>query len=110
MKLKIKTGDTVRVLTGKDKGKQGKVLQVFPKLNRLVVEGINLAVRHLRSRRNGEAGQKITFPAPFRISNVQLVSPKSGNGGRVGWKIIEKEGQKKTVRVLRGHGKSEDIE
>lgn len=110
MKLKIKTGDTVRILAGKDKGKQGKVLQVFPKLNRVVVEGLNSAVRHLRSRRSSEAGQKITFPAPLQISNVQLISPKSGNTGRGGWKVIEKEGKKKTVRVIRSHGKSEDIE
>lgn len=100
----------VRILVGKDKGKQGKVLQVFPKLNRVVVEGLNLAVRHLRSRRRGEAGQKITFPAPLQISNTQLVSPKSGNSGRVGWKIIEKGGKKTAVRVIRRGKNSEDIE
>lgn len=110
MKLKIKTGDSVRILAGKDKGKQGKVLQVFPKLNRAVVEGLNLAVRHLRPRRRGEAGQKITFPAPLQISNVQLISPKSGNSGRVGWKTIERGGEKTTVRVIRRGKNSEDIE
>lgn len=110
MKLKIKTGDLVRIIAGKDKGKQGKVLQVFPKLNRAVVEGFNLATRHLKSRRRGEAGQKITFPSPLQISNLQLVSPKSGDSGRVGWKIIEKDGQKKSIRVIRRGKKSEDIE
>ncbi|MFH1088833.1 MAG: 50S ribosomal protein L24 [Candidatus Uhrbacteria bacterium] len=110
MKLKIKTGDTVRIIAGKDKGKQGKILQVFPKLNRVVVEGLNLAIRHLRSRRKNEAGQKITFPAPVQLSNVQLVSSKSGGIGRVGWKLIEKDGKKTSVRVIRHRGNSEDIE
>jgi large subunit ribosomal protein L24 len=110
MKLKIKTGDNVRLLTGKDKGKQGKVLQVFPKLNRVVVEGLNLATRHLRSRRRGEAGQKITFPAPLHLSNVQLISPKSGNSGRVGWKTIDRDGKKAAVRVIRRGKKIEDVE
>ncbi|HBR80479.1 MAG: 50S ribosomal protein L24 [Candidatus Uhrbacteria bacterium GW2011_GWE2_45_35] len=108
--MKIKTGDMVRVLAGKDKGKQGKVLQVFPKLERVVVEGLNLCVRHLRSRRRGDAGQKITFPAPLQVSNLQLISPKSGTGGRIGKKIIEKDGKKTTVRVIRRRGTSEDIE
>lgn len=108
--MKLKTGDMVRLLAGKDKGKQGKVLQVFPKLERVVVEGLNLAIRHLRSRRRGEAGQKISFPAPVHFSNVQLVSPKSGNSGRVGWKLIEKAGKKNKVRVIRRKGTTEDIE
>lgn len=108
--MKIKTGDLVRVMAGKDKGKRGKVLQVFPALNRVVVEGLNLAIRHLRSRRRGEAGQKITFPAPLHVSNVQLVSPKSGQAGRVGWKMVEKDDKKIKVRVIRRRGLSEDIE
>lgn len=110
MKFKIKTGDTVRIIAGKDKGKQGKVLQVFPKLNRAVVEGLNLATRHLKSRRRGEAGQKISFPVPITISNIQLISPKSGNSGRVGWKVIEKDGKKTSVRIIRRGKQTEDIE
>jgi large subunit ribosomal protein L24 len=108
--MKIKTGDIVRILTGKDKGKQGKILQVFPKVERVVVEGLNLNVRHLRGRRRGEAGQKITFPAPLHVSNLQLISPKTGGSGRVGKKIIEKDGKKTAVRVIRRRGTSEDIE
>ncbi len=108
--MKIKTGDTVRVLAGKDKGKQGKVMQVFPKLQKVVIEGLNLNTRHLRSRRADQAGQKIEFPAPMHLSNVAVVSPKSGKVGRVGWKFIEKDGKRSKVRVLRAKGNAEDID
>lgn len=108
--MKIKTGDTVRILAGKDRGKQGKVLQVFPSMERVVVEGLNMAVRHLRTRRRDQAGQKIQFPAPLHVSNVQIVSGKSGTRGRVGYKFIEKEGKQVKIRVLRRKGTVEDIE
>jgi len=107
--MKIKTGDNVRVRAGKDKGKEGKVLQTFPKLNRIVVEGINTAVRHLR-RARGTKGQKISFPSPIHVSNVLLISPKSGAAGRVGRKRIEKDGKSRSIRVLKVKGSTEDIE
>ncbi len=107
--MKIKTGDNVRILSGKDKGKQGKVLQVFPKLNRVVVDGLNMLTKHLRSQ-GDRPGQKIQFPAPLHVSNVQLVSSKSGTSGRVGYKIIEKDGKRSKIRVIRSKGQSEDIE
>ncbi|MBU2613107.1 50S ribosomal protein L24 [Patescibacteria group bacterium] len=69
-KFRIKTGDVVKVLAGKDKGKTGKVMQTFPKLNRVVVEGVNLSKRHLRSRRAGEKGQTVEFSMPIHASNV----------------------------------------
>jgi len=69
-KLRIKTGDTVKVIAGKDKGKTGKVLQVFPKLNRVVVEGVNVAKKHLRTRQTGQKGQIIEFSMPLSASNV----------------------------------------
>ena len=74
--MKIKTGDKVRILAGKDKGKEGKVIQVFPKLERLVIEGANLMTKHLRKQGN-RPGQKIEFPAPLHASNVQIISSKS---------------------------------
>ncbi|MBI4598698.1 50S ribosomal protein L24 [Candidatus Uhrbacteria bacterium] len=107
--MKMKTGDTVRVLAGKDKGKQAKVIQVFPRLEKVVLESLNMAVRHLRSRQKGQPGQKIQFPAPLHVSNVQCVSPKNGTGGRLGSKIIQTDGVPKKVRVLRKRGASEDI-
>jgi large subunit ribosomal protein L24 len=73
MKLRLKTGDTVKVLTGKDGGKTGKVVQTFPKLGRIVVEGLNVCKRHLRTKRRGEKGQVIEFSMPISASNVQIV-------------------------------------
>lgn len=108
--MKLKTGDKVRVIAGKDKGKEGKVLQVFPKLNRVVVEKININKRHLRSQGRGQKGQIIEFPAPIHISNLKLISEKSGQTGRVGYKVITRDNQTSKIRVLRSKGKSEDIE
>lgn len=71
-KLHIKSGDMVKVLTGKDKGKTGKVLQVFPKLNRVVVEGINQSKRHLKTKQSGQKGQVVEFSMPIHASNVQV--------------------------------------
>lgn len=81
-KLHIKSGDTVKVIAGKYKGKTGKVIQSFPKLGRVVVEGINLSKRHIRTRREGEKGQVIEFSMPIDASNVALtdgatVAPKA---------------------------------
>lgn len=96
--MKIKKGDKIKVLSGKDKSKTGKVLQVFPKNNKISIEGINLMVKHLRPKREREHGQKIQFPAPFNISNVMLICPKCGRPVRVGYKVLE---NKKKVRVCR---------
>ncbi len=73
-KLRIKKGDQVAVITGKNKGKTGTVSQVFPKMNRVVVEGVNVCKRHLRPNRNGEKGQIVEFSMPIHASNVQRVS------------------------------------
>jgi large subunit ribosomal protein L24 len=79
MKLNIKSGDQVKIVAGKYKGKTGKVIQAFPKLNRVVVEGINTAKRHLKTRRSGEKGQVIEFFMPIHASNVQIL----GEDGQV---------------------------
>lgn len=107
--MKIKTGDKVKILTGKDRGKEGVVVQVFPKVERIVVEGINLMTKHLKKRSN-QPGQKIQFSAPIHVSNVKLVSQKSGKSGRVGYKIISAEGKTKKIRVIKTDGFVEDIE
>jgi large subunit ribosomal protein L24 len=71
-KLRIKKGDTVMVITGKDKGKTGKVMQAFPAMNRVVVEGVNKCKRHLRPQRRGDKGQIVEFFMPINASNVML--------------------------------------
>jgi large subunit ribosomal protein L24 len=70
-KLHIKTGDQVKVISGSDKGKTGKVLQVFPRLGRVVVEGVNAAKRHLKTRSSDQKGQVVEFFMPIHVSNVQ---------------------------------------
>ncbi len=71
--LHIKKNDTVLIIAGKDRGKKGKVLQVFPKLNRVVVEGINMTVKNVRPKQQGEKGQVVRYNAPLHASNVKRV-------------------------------------
>ncbi len=73
MSLKIKKGDTVEVISGRDRGKRGKVSQVFPRERMVVVEGVNIRFKHARARRQQELGQRIQFAAPLLASKVQLV-------------------------------------
>ncbi len=107
--MKFKTGDKVRVMAGKDAGKDGKILQVFPKLERVVVENINLMTKHLKKRGNTR-GQTIKFPSPVHVSNVKLISEKTGKSGRIGFTFISKDGVQKKVRVIRVKGQSEQVE
>jgi large subunit ribosomal protein L24 len=74
--MKIKTGDKVRILSGKDKGKTGKVTQVLAKLNMVVVEGVHMTVRHLKAR-GQQPGQKVSYNGPIHASKVALVSDNS---------------------------------
>ncbi len=85
MKLKIKKGDMVQVQAGKDRGKKGKVLSVFPSAARLVVEGVHMRVKHVKAKRQGEKGQNVQVPVSLHISNVQLVCPKCAKLTRVGY-------------------------
>lgn len=77
------------MLAGKDKGKSGKVLQVFAKERKVVVEGLNLAIKHQRPKRQGEKGQRIQFPTAIAVSKTALVCPKCGKAVRVGYRIEE---------------------
>jgi large subunit ribosomal protein L24 len=100
--MNIKTGDQVKIIAGKDKGKTGKVLQIFPKEQRASVEGLNLLIKHLRPQRRGEPGQRVEFPAPLNISNLILVCSKCGKPTRVSYKITEAgEGDQKKRRKVR---------
>lgn len=87
--MKIRTGDTVVVVAGKHKNKTGKVTKTLPKVDRVVVEGVNTVTRHVRKSKD-RAGQKVTFEAPIHSSNVMLVDPKSKKRSRVGYKVDAK--------------------
>lgn len=93
--MRIKKNDIVAVVTGKDKGKNGKVLKAFPPEERVIVEGVNIKKRHQKARRGGQKGQIVEYPAPIHISNVMLVDTKTGKPSRVRMKI---DGKKK-IRV-----------
>lgn len=99
--MKIKTGDRVMVIAGKDKGKTGKVLQTFPKLGKVVVEGANVSTKYLRARGQGQKGQKIEFPGPLHVSNVMLIDPKTQKPTRVKYAVAD-GGKKHRVAVKSG--------
>ena len=88
--MKIKKGDNVRIISGKDRGKNGKVLRVLNEGKKALVEGLNLVKKHSRPRRQGEKGQRISVPAAIHISNLMLVCPKCSRATRVGYKISGK--------------------
>ncbi len=86
--MKIKVNDQVKVLSGKEKGRSGKVTQVFPREGKIVVEGINQIKKHLRARSQSEKGQIIALFAPFPASRVMLICPKCQKPTRVGYAIL----------------------
>lgn len=83
---KIKKNDQIKIIAGKDRGKGGKVLHVFPEEMKVVVEGLNLVKKHVRPRKEGEKGQRVEVPGKLNISNVMLVCPKCGKTARIGYK------------------------
>jgi large subunit ribosomal protein L24 len=101
---KIRKGDKVVVLAGKDKGRTGEVVQVKPKEDRAVVRGVNMIKRHQRQNANQEGGI-ITREAPIHLSNISLVDPKDGKPTRVGFKKLD-DGRK--VRVAKRSGEQID--
>jgi large subunit ribosomal protein L24 len=100
MAAKIKKGDKVVVLAGRDKGRSGEVLQVFPKLDRALVNGVNTVKRHQRQTAQQEGGI-ISKAAPIHLSNLALADPKDGKPTRVGFKNLD-DGRK--VRVAKRSG------
>jgi len=96
--MKIKKGDVVIVRSGKDKGKEGKVLRAFPKKSMILVEGVSVATRHQKSKRRGQQGQLVHKPMPVPVSVVGLKEGKTGKPTRVGYSI---EGAGKTAKKTR---------
>ena len=100
MAAKIKKGDKVVVLTGRDKGRSGEVVQVMPKEDRALVRGVNMVKRHQRQSATSEGGI-ISKEAPIHLSNLAIADPKDGKATRVGFKILD-DGRK--VRVAKRSG------
>jgi len=89
MSLRIKKNDTVKVLCGKDRGKSGKVLRVFPEKERVIVEGVNLVKRHTRPNPKNQQGGIVSRESSLHISNVNLFCPRCQKGVRFGVRVLE---------------------
>jgi len=95
--MKLKKGDNVIIITGKDKGKKGKITKVLVKDNKIIVDGLNMVKKNQRAKKQGEKGSIISISLPMNASNVMIVDPKTGKGSRIG----KKEIGGKFVRVAR---------
>ena len=98
--MNIKRDDKVIVLSGKDKGKSGKVIAADPKADKVIVEGVNVATKHQKAQKKGQDGGILKIETPIYVSKVQLVCPKCGKGTRVAYKIVDG----KKVRVCKKCG------
>jgi large subunit ribosomal protein L24 len=101
VRMHVTKGDTVRVVRGDDKGKEGKIIRVYTKTGRVVVDGVNIVKRHRRARRPEEQSGIVDFPAPIHSSNVMLLDPKSGEPTRTRRRIDE-DGTKERIAVKSG--------
>ncbi|MDE2400026.1 MAG: 50S ribosomal protein L24 [Patescibacteria group bacterium] len=95
--MKLKKGDNVIIITGKDKGKKGKIVRVLVAQNRVIIEGANMMKKHQRPRKSGEKGTMKNMEMPISASNVMILDPKSGKATRIGKKKVGD----KLVRVAR---------
>mgnify|MGYP001102785168 CR=1 FL=1 len=99
--MRVKKGDTVVVIAGKDKGKKGPILQVFPKAQRVIVEGVNVVKKHKKATQKVQQGGIVSQEAPVHVSNVMYYEKKADQGVRIGYKILN-SGEK--VRVSKKTG------
>ncbi|ACQ70548.1 50S ribosomal protein L24 [Exiguobacterium profundum] len=95
--MHVKKGDTVQVMSGKDKGKQGVILKAMPSKNRVVVEGVNVMKKHAKPSQANPQGGILEIEAPIHVSNVMPLDPKTGKPTRVGFKVVDG----KKVRVAK---------
>jgi len=100
-KLHVKKNDTVIVISGKDKGKKGRVIAAYPRENRVLVEGVNIVKKHARPSQANPQGGIIEQEAPIHASNVMHVDPKSGKVTRIGYKVLDNG---KKVRIAKRSG------
>ncbi len=103
--MHVKKGDKVVIISGKDKGKQGEVLQAFPKNDRVTIKGLNVVKKHVKPNNEYPEGTIIEVEAPIHVSNVMHVDPKTGEPTRIGRKFQEnKDGQNVKVRYAKKSG------
>lgn len=102
--MHVKKGDKVKVLTGKDRGKEGVVLEAFPKKDRVLVEGVNMVKIHAQPSQDNPQGGILNVEAPIHVSNVLPIDPKSGEPTRVGYEV--RDGKK--IRIARKSGEPLD--
>ena len=101
VRLHVTKGDIVRVMRGEDKGREGKIIRVYPKTGRVTIEGVNMVKRHRKARRAEEQSQILDLPAPIHHSNVMLLDPKGGRPTRVR-RRIDADGTKERIAVKSG--------
>lgn len=85
--MKIKKGDTVLIIAGKDRGRKGKVLRALPQKGRILVEGINIHKKHAKPRKGGQKGQIMEIPLPIVVSTAKIVCAKCGKATRIGYRV-----------------------
>ncbi|MBD8070941.1 50S ribosomal protein L24 [Bacillus sp. PS06] len=102
--MHVKKGDKVQVISGKDKGKQGVILEAFPKKDRVLVEGVNIVKKHSKPSQDNPQGGIITKEAAIHVSNVMPLDPKSGQPTRVGYEVVNG----KKVRIAKKSGETLD--
>lgn len=102
--MHVKKGDKVTVISGKDRGKEGTILEAYPKNDRVLVEGINMVKKHAKPSQDNPQGGILTQEAAIHVSNVMPMDPKTGEPTRVGYKIIDG----KKVRIAKKSGESLD--
>jgi len=98
--MKLKKGDEIIVIAGKDKGRKGKIEKVFPKERKALITGINLVKKHLKPRKEGEKGGIVEIAKPLDVSKVALVCPKCGKPTRVGY-LITKDSKERICKKCR---------
>ncbi|MDR0726185.1 MAG: 50S ribosomal protein L24 [Prevotellaceae bacterium] len=101
VKLRIKKGDIVTVIAGDDKGAKGKILEILPKENKAIVEGVNMVSKHTKPNSKNPQGNILKREAPVNISNLQLICPETGKPTRIGKMVSEKAGKDGKVRLVR---------
>jgi len=99
--MKIKKGDNIQIISGKDRGKRGKVLRTFPKDRKIIGEGLNIIKKHVRPKRSGEKGQRVEFPAPFAVSKAILICSNCGKLTRIGYRL-EKNNKVRICKKCKG--------